>query len=104
MSGMTALRANEPTEIAGYRLLGRLGEGGMGTVYLAQSPDGSRVALKIIRDHLLDREEYRLRFRGGFFASVKLGCIGTPPFRLSEGRRRRVNQTLTKRRRFPGPK
>ena len=64
MSGVTALRPSEPQEIAGYRLLGRLGEGGMGTVYLAQSPDDTQVALKIIRDHLLDREEFRLRFRG----------------------------------------
>jgi hypothetical protein len=64
MSGVTALRPNEAQEIAGYRLLGRLGEGGMGTVYLAQTSDGTQVALKIIRDHLLDREEFRLRFRG----------------------------------------
>jgi len=64
MSGVTALRPNEAHEIGGYQLLGRLGEGGMGTVYLAQSPDGTQVAIKIIRDHLLDREEYRLRFRG----------------------------------------
>lgn len=64
MSGVTALRPNEAQEIGGYRLLGRLGEGGMGTVYLAETADGSQVALKIIRDHLLDREEFRLRFRG----------------------------------------
>jgi hypothetical protein len=64
MSGVTALRPNEAQEIGGYQLLGRLGEGGMGTVYLAQSADGTQVALKIIRDHLLDREEFRLRFRG----------------------------------------
>jgi eukaryotic-like serine/threonine-protein kinase len=64
MSGVTALRPNEAQEIGGYRLLGRLGEGGMGTVYLAESPDGGQVAIKIIRDHLLDRDEFRRRFQG----------------------------------------
>ena len=64
MSGVHALRPGDVVEIAGYTLLGRLGEGGMGTVYLAESADGQRVALKVIRDHLLDRPEFRVRFRG----------------------------------------
>ncbi|WP_290865575.1 serine/threonine-protein kinase [Hamadaea sp.] len=64
MTGVQALRPSDQLRIGGYQLLGRLGEGGMGTVYLAQSPDGTQVALKVIRDHLLDREEFRERFRG----------------------------------------
>ncbi|MCP2323782.1 serine/threonine protein kinase [Hamadaea flava] len=64
MAGVQALRPSDQLQIGGYQLLGRLGEGGMGTVYLAQSPDGSQVALKVIRDHLLDRGEFRERFRG----------------------------------------
>ncbi len=50
-------------EIAGYRVLRRLGEGGMGSVFLAESPEGQRVAVKVIHAHLLDREEFRERFR-----------------------------------------
>jgi len=64
MSGVQALRPSDQLQIGSYQLLGRLGEGGMGTVYLAQAPDGTQVAIKVIRDHLLDREEFRDRFRG----------------------------------------
>ncbi|MFC4120462.1 serine/threonine-protein kinase [Nonomuraea zeae] len=45
-------RPDDPAAIAGYRLIGRLGEGGQGTVYLAVTADGSRVALKLLRADL----------------------------------------------------
>jgi len=64
MSGVQALRPGDVVEIAGYRLLGRLGQGGMGTVYLAESATGQKVALKVIQDHLLDQPEFRARFSG----------------------------------------
>ncbi|WP_051367161.1 serine/threonine protein kinase [Hamadaea tsunoensis] len=64
MSGVRDLRPNDGQDIGGYRLLGRLGEGGMGTVFLAEDAGGTRVAIKVIRDHLLERDEYRERFRG----------------------------------------
>ncbi|MFC7647641.1 hypothetical protein ACFQX6_49440 [Streptosporangium lutulentum] len=38
--GVEGLRPNDPEQIGSYRLLGRLGEGGMGTVYLALAPTG----------------------------------------------------------------
>ncbi|MGI5186332.1 serine/threonine protein kinase [Dactylosporangium sp. CA-152071] len=44
-------------------MIGRLGEGGMGTVYLAQAPDGLLVAIKVVRTDLADDEEFRRRFR-----------------------------------------
>ncbi|MDV9178581.1 serine/threonine protein kinase, partial [Streptomyces sp. W16] len=46
---MLALRAEDPEELGGHRLLARLGAGGMGVVYLARTADGTPVALKVIR-------------------------------------------------------
>jgi predicted Ser/Thr protein kinase len=58
-----ALRPGDPTELGGYRLLGRLGEGGMGAVFLGESPDGRLVAVKAIRPELAGQDEFRARFR-----------------------------------------
>ncbi len=48
MSGMLPLRDTDPREVGVYRLLGRLGEGGQGVVFLADSPAGSRAAVKLL--------------------------------------------------------
>jgi len=48
MSGLLPLRETDPREVGGYRLLGRLGEGGQGVVFLADSPAGSRAAVKLL--------------------------------------------------------
>ena len=48
MSGMLPLRESDPREVGGYRLLGRLGEGGQGVVFLALSPTGVRAAVKLL--------------------------------------------------------
>ncbi|MFD5322499.1 serine/threonine-protein kinase [Streptomyces sp. NPDC127092] len=57
------LAAHEPRRIGTYQLLGRIGAGGMGTVYLARR-DGSatQVALKTIHPELLGNTELLSRF------------------------------------------
>jgi serine/threonine protein kinase len=47
--------------VGGYRLLAKIGEGGMGVVHLAQAPDGARVALKVLRPHIVGDDEARER-------------------------------------------
>ncbi|WP_204048313.1 glycoside hydrolase family 6 protein [Microbispora siamensis] len=46
-----------------YRLLRRLGEGGMGTVYLGEAPDGTRVAVKLLHHTIAADPDFRRRFR-----------------------------------------
>ena len=48
MSEMLPLRDTDPRQVGGYRLLGRLGEGGQGVVFLAVGPAGSRAAVKLL--------------------------------------------------------
>jgi predicted Ser/Thr protein kinase len=48
MSGMLPLRDTDPREVGGYRLLGRLGEGGQGVVFLALSSAGTQAAVKLL--------------------------------------------------------
>jgi tRNA A-37 threonylcarbamoyl transferase component Bud32 len=48
--------------VAGYRLLARIGEGGMGRVYLSRTRGNQPVALKVIRREYAQDEEFRRRF------------------------------------------
>jgi YVTN family beta-propeller protein len=59
---MRPLGPGDPQRIAGYRVVARLGAGGMGRVYLARSPGGRPVALKVIREDLADDPDFRGRF------------------------------------------
>ncbi|WP_406116871.1 bifunctional serine/threonine-protein kinase/ABC transporter substrate-binding protein [Streptomyces anulatus] len=60
---MEPLRSTDPARIAGYRVLGRLGAGGMGVVLLGRSPGGALVAIKVIRAEYADDAAFRARFR-----------------------------------------
>jgi serine/threonine protein kinase len=57
------LQAGDPTLVGRFRVVGRLGVGGMGRVYAATAPDGRRAAVKVIRDGLADDTGFRQRFR-----------------------------------------
>ncbi|MFI6599025.1 WD40 repeat domain-containing serine/threonine protein kinase [Nonomuraea sp. NPDC050536] len=62
MPEVRELHRAEPREIGGYRLLGGLGDGGQGSVYLGEAADGARVAIKVLHTRLLGNDKARRRF------------------------------------------
>ncbi|SFF52306.1 Serine/threonine protein kinase [Actinacidiphila alni] len=76
---MDELRPGDPQGIGAYRLLGRLGIGGMGIVYLARSERGRTVAVKLVREELAEQEEFRSRFRREVQAARRVGGQWTAP-------------------------
>jgi serine/threonine protein kinase len=73
------LRASDPRRLGEYRLLRRLGEGGMGVVYLAAAPTGPLVAIKVIRADVADDPDFRRRFRSEVARARQV-----PPFCTAE--------------------
>jgi serine/threonine protein kinase len=71
------LRANDPATVGPYRLLGRLGTGGMGQVYLAKSPGGRLVAIKLIRTELAEERGFRARFASEIAAARNVSGMYT---------------------------
>ncbi|AGL19104.1 serine/threonine-protein kinase [Actinoplanes sp. N902-109] len=69
------LRPHDPRVLGGYELLGVLGEGGMGAVFLGQDRNGRHVAIKIIRPEFAAQPEFRGRFR-----SEVTRARAVPPF------------------------
>ncbi|WP_329281816.1 bifunctional serine/threonine-protein kinase/ABC transporter substrate-binding protein [Streptomyces sp. NBC_00691] len=57
------LLPSDPSAIAGYRLLGRLGAGGMGVVYLGRTAVGELAAVKVTHADQADQPDFRARFR-----------------------------------------
>jgi serine/threonine protein kinase len=82
---MSRQGAEEPTargehkRIGPYAIERRLGEGGMGTVYLARSRGGRAVAVKVARAELADDAHFRARFRAEVAAARAVGGFHTAP-------------------------
>jgi predicted Ser/Thr protein kinase len=62
MADVAPLLPGDPQWLGGYRLIGRLGEGGQGTVYLAQPQSGQPVAVKLLRAEWTRDPVARARF------------------------------------------
>ena len=76
---MDALQPGDPQWVGRYRLLSRLGTGGMGRVFLGQSPSGRLVAVKLIRPELADDPGFRRRFAQEVSAARRVSGIFTAP-------------------------
>ncbi|MCT2592118.1 serine/threonine protein kinase [Streptomyces sp. N2-109] len=76
---MQSLEADDPRVIGEYRLLRRLGAGGMGRVYLGRSPGGRTVAVKVVHPHFAADEQFRERFRREVRSARQVGGEWTAP-------------------------
>ncbi|WP_229900918.1 serine/threonine-protein kinase, partial [Streptomyces capoamus] len=74
---MQPLRAADPRHIGPYAVLRRLGAGGMGEVYLAESRTGLRLAVKVVRAEHAEDRTFRARFRHEVSAARTVGGAGT---------------------------
>lgn len=66
------LESSDPQELGGYQLLGRIGAGGMGVVYLAETRTGRKLALKAILKEFVQDPDFRTRFRREAAAAMKV--------------------------------
>jgi serine/threonine protein kinase/WD40 repeat protein len=74
---MEHLRPGDPSRVGNYRLIGRLGEGGMGQVFLGLSPGGRQVAVKIIHPGYASGTQFRERFAREIEAARRVGGFHT---------------------------
>lgn len=68
-----------PERIGPYRVVDRLGEGGMGTVYAGLDTSGRKVAIKVIRREFAADRQYRARFQAEVAAAQRVRPFCTAP-------------------------
>jgi serine/threonine protein kinase len=77
MAGTGPLRAGDPAFLGPYRMLGRLGEGGQGTVFLAADVGGRHVAVKLLHAEFAGDAAAGTRFVKEVAATRRVSGFGT---------------------------
>ncbi|MFC5220355.1 serine/threonine-protein kinase [Streptomyces coerulescens] len=73
------LHKDDPKSVGGYRLVGRLGSGGMGVVYRGRARSGREVAVKVVHAQYAEDAVFRARFRQEIDAVRKVSGAFTAP-------------------------
>ncbi|MFD5316402.1 SPFH domain-containing protein [Streptomyces sp. NPDC127098] len=76
-TGQWPLESGDPRRVGAYDLVARLGEGGMGTVFLGRSPDQRLVAVKVIRGQFEADDAFRRRFAREVETARRVGGVRT---------------------------
>ena len=76
---MESLRPSDPRQVGAYRLTARLGAGGMGQVFLGESPGHRKVAVKLVKPEHADDHQFRQRFAREVAAAKRVGGFHTAP-------------------------
>ncbi|WP_061784012.1 serine/threonine-protein kinase [Thermobifida fusca] len=95
MPGPESLQPNDPTTFGQYSVIGRLGRGGQGIVYLARDSEGQKYAIKVLNEQWSQDTELRKRFEKEVRAAQKVASFCTaaiheanldadPPYVVSE--------------------
>ena len=73
------LLPEDPSSLGRYRLVSRLGRGGMGTVFLGEDEAGRRVAVKVINSEYSSDVQFQRRFRREVEAARRVPRFCTAP-------------------------
>lgn len=95
MPGPESLLPNDPNAFGAYSVVGRVGKGGQGVVYLGEDAEGDKYAIKVLNDDWAQDEDLRKRFEKEVRAAQKVASFCTaaiheanldedPPYVVSE--------------------